>query len=133
MTWLDSAACLGLPLHWFDRTDNESWRAAGTCLACPVRVQCVTSASDDDHRFTVRGKDFPDVRRCSDCGEHKHAREFHYRQAVGRCRDCRLRRQELRALELKRCSQCREIKPLSDFGSSWCRPCDRRRHWQAAS
>lgn len=65
--WMDDAACTGKPPEWFEVQDDTRMttqkaiiaKGQETCADCPVRDKCLSTASDTDLYWTVRGGETP--------------------------------------------------------------------------
>ena len=73
-SWKDDASCQSLPAEWFELDDQMMDRLGEApeeqhlliskglkvCNTCPVKKQCLSSASKDDKKYTTRGGQPPE-------------------------------------------------------------------------
>jgi WhiB family transcriptional regulator, redox-sensing transcriptional regulator len=58
--WMQYAACIGKPAHWWFPDNQEQWHVQGraainVCRTCPVASQCLDFALATDERYGIYG------------------------------------------------------------------------------
>ena len=63
--WMEDAACLGVdPDLWFPSRGSTGTRAKAICAGCPVRVECLDYALENNEQHGIwGGLDLPERRR----------------------------------------------------------------------